>query len=178
MDLDSDRGIFIINLFRSIIMKMVYKDKYHHVDGNMSDSNVGARKNKNIRNHIFVINGIINEVINKKNLAIDIDILDYRDIKENAWKRIGEKKFSHEEHSERLEKEEKKVKRENVKERMKQLEEGRKSAEDKEKERRSKFMEDWKRKVERKKKQEKVGKVGRIAGRRGGFYKRKFGGLV
>ena len=44
----------------------------------MSDSNVGARKYKNIRNHIFVINGIINEVINKKNLAIDIEILDYK----------------------------------------------------------------------------------------------------
>ena len=85
MDLDSDRGIFIINLFRSIIMKMVYKDKYHHVDGNMSDSNVGARKYKNIRNHIFVINGIINEVINKKNLAIDIEVLDYKQCFDSMW---------------------------------------------------------------------------------------------
>ena len=78
MDLDNDRGIFIINLFRSIIMKMVYKDKYPQVDKNMSDSNVGARKDKNIRNHIFVLNGIINEVVNKKNVAIDIEILDYK----------------------------------------------------------------------------------------------------
>ena len=37
MDLQNDRGIFIINIFRSIIMKMVYKDKYYQVDGNMSD---------------------------------------------------------------------------------------------------------------------------------------------
>ena len=73
MDLDNDRGIFIITLFRSIIMKMVYKDKYPQVNKNMSDSNVGARKDKNIRNHIFVLNGIINEVVNKKNVAIDME---------------------------------------------------------------------------------------------------------
>ena len=78
MILDNDRGIFLINLFRSIIMKMVYKDKYHQVDKNMADSNVGARKDKNIINHIFILNGIINEVVNKKNVAIDIEILDYK----------------------------------------------------------------------------------------------------
>ena len=58
MDLSNDRGIFIVNLFRSIIMKMVYEDKYEIVDNNMSDSNVGARKHKNIRNHLFKSMGL------------------------------------------------------------------------------------------------------------------------
>ena len=53
LNLSNDRGIFIVNVFRSIIMKMVYEDKYEIVDNNMSDSNVGARKQKNIRNHLF-----------------------------------------------------------------------------------------------------------------------------
>ena len=53
MELENDPGIFIANLF----MKMVYNDKYDIVDGNMPDSNVGARKCKNITNHIFVLNG-------------------------------------------------------------------------------------------------------------------------
>ena len=53
LDLDSDRGIFIVNLFRSFLMKLVYNDKYPVVDDHMSDSNVGARKGKNIKNHIF-----------------------------------------------------------------------------------------------------------------------------
>ena len=66
-------------------MKMVYKDKYSLVDGNMSDSNVGARKDKNIRNHIFVLNGIINEAVNKKGLAIDIEVLDYRQCFDSMW---------------------------------------------------------------------------------------------
>ena len=42
-------------------MKLIYGDKYDIVDKNMSDSNVGARKN--IRNHIFIINEIINKAL-------------------------------------------------------------------------------------------------------------------
>ena len=44
---------------RSIIDKMVYNDISHIVDSNISCSNIGARKKRNIRDHLFVINGII-----------------------------------------------------------------------------------------------------------------------
>ena len=44
MDLSNDRGIFIVNIFRAILMKMIYQDNYDKIDKNMSDSNVGARK--------------------------------------------------------------------------------------------------------------------------------------
>ena len=50
------------------------------------------------------------------------------EIKENAWKRRGIQS-SHEEHYERLEKEERIMKREKVKEKIKQLEEERKGKE-------------------------------------------------
>ena len=54
-------------------MKLIYNDS------NMSDSNVGARRNKDIRNHIFVINGIICDVLSSnKKKPIDILIRDYR----------------------------------------------------------------------------------------------------
>jgi hypothetical protein len=67
-------------------MKLVYGDKYEMVDKNMSDSNVGARKLKNIRNHIFVLNGVINDVIrNPGREAIDIEILDYRRCFDSMW---------------------------------------------------------------------------------------------
>ena len=66
-------------------MKMVYKEKYDIVDENMSDSNVGARKAKNIRNHIFVLNGVINEAVNSKHLSIDIEILDYKQCFDSMW---------------------------------------------------------------------------------------------
>ena len=59
------------------MMKMVYNDEYNIIDSNMSDSNIGARKDKNIRNHIFILNGIINDAIKNKK-CVDIQILDYR----------------------------------------------------------------------------------------------------
>ena len=66
-------------------MKMVYQDKFDVVDKNMSDSNVGARKDKNIRNHLFVINGVINDVVNKKEESVDIQILDYKQCFDTLW---------------------------------------------------------------------------------------------
>ena len=85
MLLESDRGIFIVNCFRNILMKMVYQDKYEIVDKSMSDSNVGARKKKSIRNHIFVINAVINEAIRNKSRNIDILIKDYRQCFDSMW---------------------------------------------------------------------------------------------
>ena len=84
-DLQNDRGIFLVNIFRAILMKLVYKDKYDIVDSNMSDSNVGARKKKNIRNHIYVLNGIINEAIKKKDKPVDLVIVDYKQCFDSLW---------------------------------------------------------------------------------------------
>ena len=86
IDLENERGIFGVTLLRSILMKLIYNDKYEIIDSNMSDSNVGARKRKNIRNHIFVINGIIHDVLSTKNKkSIDIQILDYKQCFDSMW---------------------------------------------------------------------------------------------
>ena len=57
---------------------MIYQDNYELIDENLSDSNVGARKRKNIRNHSFIINGIINDTVVSKSKTIDLAILDYK----------------------------------------------------------------------------------------------------
>ena len=64
--MDSDQGIFLVSLFRTIMMKMIYKEKYNIIDGRKSDSKIGARKQKNIRNHICVVNSIIHDVLSRK----------------------------------------------------------------------------------------------------------------
>ena len=43
-DLQNDRGIFIVTVFRSILMRLIYLEKYETLDLGMSDSQVGARK--------------------------------------------------------------------------------------------------------------------------------------
>ena len=65
-------------------MKIIYNEEYDNIERNMSDSNIGARKQKNIRNHIFILNGIINEAIKNKK-SVDIQILDYRQCFDSMW---------------------------------------------------------------------------------------------
>ena len=76
-DLENDRGVFVSTIFNTILQKLIYHDNYDTIDSNLSDSNVGARKNKNIRNHTFIINGIINDSV-KTNKPVDLAILDYK----------------------------------------------------------------------------------------------------
>ena len=62
-------------------MKIIYKDKYGVMEASMYDSNIGARKGKNIRNHIFVVNSVIHDVLSKKTKEpIDIMVLDYKQL--------------------------------------------------------------------------------------------------
>ena len=85
-ELDSDRGIFIVSIFRYMLMQLIYRDKYTIIDKNMSDSNIGSRKKKNIRNHIYVVNSIIQDVLSKKaNEPIDIMVMDYKQMFDSEW---------------------------------------------------------------------------------------------
>ena len=58
-NLENERGIFIVSIFRSLVMKLIYQDIYNVIDKSMSDAQIGSRKGKNIRNHIWVLNSII-----------------------------------------------------------------------------------------------------------------------
>ena len=42
----------------------------------MSDSNVGARRDRSIKNHLFIIYGVINSVIKGKGECVDLQIYD------------------------------------------------------------------------------------------------------
>ena len=85
-DLENDRGIFLVTVFRNILMSLIYMDKYETINSSMSDSQVGGRKGKNVRNHIWVVNGIINDVLSdKKKTPIDILINDYKQCFDSLW---------------------------------------------------------------------------------------------
>ena len=85
-DLENDRGIFLVTLFRSILMRLIYMDKYDIIDSNMSDSQVGGRKGRNVINHIWILNGIITDVLStKRKTPIDIQIFDYKQCFDSLW---------------------------------------------------------------------------------------------
>ena len=76
-DLDNERGIFGVSKIRSIIDKLVYQDSYENNDLAMSDSNVGGRRKRNIRDNLLVLYATINEAVrNKKKIDIHFYDLD------------------------------------------------------------------------------------------------------
>ena len=84
--LENDRGIFLVSIFRSILMRLIYKNKYQIIDKNMSDSQVGARKGKSVRNHVWILNGIIQDVLSSKTKKpVDVLIFDYKQCFDSLW---------------------------------------------------------------------------------------------
>ena len=74
----NQRGIFRVPVIRAVMMRLIYNTKYEQIDKNMSDCQMGARKKKGCKNNIFLINGIIHEVLkSKRNKAIILQIYDY-----------------------------------------------------------------------------------------------------
>ena len=85
-DLENQRGIFLISVFRSVLMKLLLKDEYDKVDSYMTDSNIGGRQGKRIQDHIFIVNGILfDNASSKKNKTISICIYDCKQCFDSMW---------------------------------------------------------------------------------------------
>ena len=84
LEMENERGIFILTVFRKIYDKLLYNDKYEYIDSNMSDSNIGGRKQRNIKNHLFIVYGVINAAIGEKT-CIDICIYDLEKAFDSLW---------------------------------------------------------------------------------------------
>ena len=85
MEMNNERGIFILTVLKSILDKLIYCDNIDNIDENMSDSNIGGRKKRNIKNHLFMIYGIINSVVNGTEDCIDIQIYDIEKAFDGLW---------------------------------------------------------------------------------------------
>ena len=81
LDLNNWRGIFVTGVLRTILMKMLHERTYTKVAQSMTDSQIGAQKRKSVRNHLFVLNAIMSDVLgSKKKVPIDLNIMDYKQI--------------------------------------------------------------------------------------------------
>ena len=81
----SYRGIFRVSIFRAILDRLIYNDEYENIDINLTDSNVGARRSRNIRDNIFVLNAIINSQIKSPGEALDIQVYDVDKCFDSLW---------------------------------------------------------------------------------------------
>ena len=85
LDMKNDRGIFLLTSLRRIIDNLLYQDLYNDIDANMSDSNVGARSGRQVKNHLFIVHGVINSVINGKEACIDLQLYDLEQAFDALW---------------------------------------------------------------------------------------------
>ena len=81
---ESYRGIFRVTIFRTILDKLIYNDEYKKLNKNLTDANVGARKNRNIRDNIFVINAIMNS-LKENEKTLDFQVYDIEKCFDSLW---------------------------------------------------------------------------------------------
>ena len=82
---DNYCGIFRVPIFRTILDRLIYNDEYDNIDEELSDSNVGARKNRNIRDNIFVLNAVTNSVVNGSAEPVDVQLFDAEKCFDALW---------------------------------------------------------------------------------------------
>ena len=81
LDLNNDRGIFILTVIKKILDNIIYLDKYEGLYCNMSDSNIGGRRKINVKDHLLIIFG----VIKGGKQCIDIQIYDLEKSFDALW---------------------------------------------------------------------------------------------
>ena len=84
-DLQNDRGVHSVTKFRAIIDKLLYNDMYEQIDSKMSNCNVGGRRNRSIRDNLFVIYACINDATGYQKTDIDIQFYDITQCFDSMW---------------------------------------------------------------------------------------------
>ena len=82
---DNYRGVFRVQVLRSILDRLTYNDSYYTIDSNLTDGNVGARKQRSARDNIFVISAICNSVLNGTSAPIQIQVMDAEKCFDKLW---------------------------------------------------------------------------------------------
>jgi hypothetical protein len=85
MEFENYRGVFRVQILRSILDRLTYNDSYYTIDNNLTDGNVGGRKNRSVRDNIFVISAVINLVTNGSSEAIKVQVMDAEKCFDKLW---------------------------------------------------------------------------------------------
>ena len=68
------------------MMSLIYNSRIDVIERNLSLSNIGARKKRAPRDHIFVLNAVMNERIQRKNMKeLDLVFYDVRQAFDSLW---------------------------------------------------------------------------------------------
>ena len=85
LDMDNQRGISLITVYKKILENLLYNDLREDLDQNMSESNIGARKGRNTKDHLVMLHGIVNEATKRKDNCVDLQVLDIEKAFDALW---------------------------------------------------------------------------------------------
>ena len=86
LNLESQRGICLVPKLRSVFLKLLYNSIIGVIEDNLSPSNIGARKGRSPRDHLFVLYAVINETLKRKDgCSIDLVFYDVTQCYDSLW---------------------------------------------------------------------------------------------
>ena len=86
LELESERGIFLVPKLRVILSKLIYNSIIDTIEDNLSTSNIGNRRNKSPRDHLFVVYAVINETVQRQDAPCkDLVFTDVSQCFDSLW---------------------------------------------------------------------------------------------
>ena len=86
MELEGERGIFLVPKLRVVLSKLIYNSIIDIIEDQLSQSNIGNRRNKSPRDHLFVAYAVINETVQSKDACCkDLVFTDVSQCFDSLW---------------------------------------------------------------------------------------------
>ena len=77
--------MFCLQILRSILNRLIYNKSYYTIDSSITDGNVGGRKNRSVRDNIFVISAVINSVKQGDSKPIQVQVMEAEVFFDKLW---------------------------------------------------------------------------------------------
>ena len=84
-DFNNYRGVFRLQILRSILDRLIYNKSYYTIDSSITDGNVGGRKNRSVRDNIFVFSAVINSVKHGDSKPIQVQVMEAEVFFDKLW---------------------------------------------------------------------------------------------
>ena len=86
LNIEEERGIFLVPKLRVILSKLIYNSIIDIIEDELSPSNIGARRNKSPRDHLFVVNAVVNKTVQGEDASCkDLVFTDVRQCFDSLW---------------------------------------------------------------------------------------------
>ena len=84
LNLENERFICLVPKIRSVLIKLIYNSIIGVIENNLTSSNIGARKGRSPRDHLFVLHSVVNETLRGKE-GVDLIFYDVVQCFDSLW---------------------------------------------------------------------------------------------